>query len=128
MMITLLAAMICVLSTRASVEPQTAPSQATQEQADFAMEEASLDHPVDVTTQPCLLHAHSMPFWVFIETQDGYVLVLKDSVQLLHVLQTQLNGHRDIETSISTTLGRPTWRYEFDGHQYKLFRKTTVAP
>ncbi len=80
------------------------------------------------TISPCLLHAHSMPFWVFTKTGNSYRLVLKDSVQTLAALKSKSNGYRDIETSMTTTLGQTTWSYRFDGRQYKLFRKTTTPP
>jgi hypothetical protein len=83
-------------------------------------------HPA--TVEPCLLHVHSMPFWVFVKTRNGYALVLTDSVQLLRVLRTKSNGYRDIETSMSTTLGETRWFYKFDGHKYSLFRKTSTPP
>src|SRR5262249_1480254 len=80
------------------------------------------------TTNPCLLHAHSMPFWVFTSTEHRYVLALKDSAQVLRVLKTKSNGYCDIETSMTTTLGQTSWLYKFDGHQYKLLRKATTPP
>ena len=122
----LLAILIPVFSIPALLERQAAASQATMEQADFAMEAEGLNRPFDVPKGA--LGAHSMPFWVFLENHGDYTLVLKDSVQLLRVLQTQSNGHRHIETSMSTTLGQTTWLYKFDGQKYELVRKTTVAP
>jgi hypothetical protein len=111
----------------ALLERQAAASQATMEQADFAMEAEGLNRPVDVPKGA--LGAHTpCPSGFSLENYGDYTLVLKDSVQLLRVLQTQSNGHRHIETSMSTTLGQTTWLYKFDGQKYELVRKTTVAP
>ena len=172
-----------VLSTQASAGSRVAAPQKPGEQSDFAMEDESLEHAIDIPAsvlallrsdpfvlsclepgqspndiianwfigsaihlnnsrnvglvvqprkqptaiQPCLLHAHSIPFWVFIETQDGYALALKDTVQTLRILHTKSNGYCDIETSISTLSGQTKWFYKFDGRKYELFRKTSSA-
>lgn len=78
------------------------------------------------TSNACLVYAHTVPFWVLRKTADGCVLVLEESTQVLRILDNRSQGYRDIESSLSTTLGHTKLLFKFDGQRYKLFRKHTL--
>ena len=65
------------------------------------------------------LGPYSARFWVLRQTLQGYDLVLGIDTHDLEVLQASTNGLRDIETGLSTTGGRFTGTYRFDGHRYR---------
>jgi hypothetical protein len=74
----------------------------------------------------CLYHAHALPFWVLAQTKNGYALLMKESTQRLEILDRRSNGYRNIETLMSTTLGRIRSIFVFDGHKYRVFKKFSL--
>ena len=76
----------------------------------------------------CLLGAHTMPFWIFRKFDNQYRLVFSGSAQVLRLLDTSTNGLRDVETSISSTVGNTISHFRFDGHDYILADRKTTPP
>jgi hypothetical protein len=86
------------------------------------------DLPGSPSENRCLWHSHSIPFWVLKKTANGYALIMEDNAQVLKVLNSRSNGFRDIETLMSTTSGRTTSVFKWDGHPYSLALRRTTRP
>jgi hypothetical protein len=99
---------------------------ATKDENDLVIQPREL--PGSPSENRCLWHAHSIPFWVLKRTADGYALILDDNAQVLKVLNSRSNGFRDIETSMTTTSGRTTSVFKWDGRRYSLAASRTTSP
>ena len=86
--------------------------------------------PRDMSESPSanrfLFHAHSMPFWILLKRGKAYTIALEANVQMLKVLSTASQGHRDIETTATNLNETTNWLYRFNGEKYILKKKTSI--
>ena len=73
----------------------------------------------------CFFGPYTAKFWVLRMTRNGYELALAVHAHDLGALKTRWNGHRDIETTVSTLNGSTTTLFRFDGKQYKIHSEKT---
>jgi hypothetical protein len=75
---------------------------------------------VIVPVNGCLFGANLLPFWVFHNTEAGYVLALSTTGLGLEVLEAKTQGYSDIE--VSAVVGMRlvvTLTYKFNGSRYE---------
>jgi hypothetical protein len=71
----------------------------------------------------CLQGAHNTAFWIFTkagqEIAPGYELVFSRNTDWLGVLNTSMNGYRDIQTAGHTAIEIFSAVWKFDGSKYQ---------